>query len=166
MTLAISNPDFAKFLSIKEQASLRCADTACKEIELIPRHTLAISKAISNPDFAKSLSIKERASLRCANTAFKKICANTAFKKIKLIPRHTIQELYENNHKTLTARHPTYSANSVTLCNMIADQTCLDIIKMTKSEGFALSDRDLQRALRDWIYPLIRSIAVIAPPDR
>lgn len=118
---------------------------------------------IPNPNFAKFLSINERASLRCADTACK---------KIELIPRHTIQELYENNHKTVTAKNPTYSANSVTLYNRIADQTCLDIINMTESEGCALSDR----ALQCWIYPLIRSIeyehaartkhAIITPPDR
>jgi hypothetical protein len=122
-----------------------------------------MSLAISNPNSAKFLSINERASLRCADTACK---------EIELIPRHTIQELYENNHKTVTAGNPTYSANSVSLYNKIADQTCLDIIKMPESEGFALS----KHAIQCWIYPLIRSIekehvartkhAVIAPPDR
>lgn len=163
MSLAISNPDLAKFLSINGRASLRCANTACMETELIPRHILAISKAISNPDFAKLLSINGGASLRCANTAFK---------KTKLIPLDAIQKLYEKNHKTVTATHPTLSENSVSLYNKIADQTCSDIIKITKSEGVALS----ARAIQCWIYPLIRSIekehvartkhAVISPPDR
>jgi|GEM_PF-1480661 hypothetical protein len=122
-----------------------------------------MSLAISNPDFAKFLRINERALLRCADTACK---------KIELIPRHTIQELYENNHKTVTAEKPTYSANSATLCNIITDKTCSDIIDMTKSEGCALS----KRAIQCWIYPLIRSVenehaartkpAVITPPDR
>ena len=116
-----------------------------------------MSLAISNPDFAKFLRINERALLRCADTACN---------EIELIPRHTIQELYENNHKTVTAEKPTYSANSATLCNIITDKTCSDIIDMTKSEGCALSTP----AIQNWIYPLIRSIeekhAGITPPDR
>lgn len=122
-----------------------------------------MSLAISIPDLAKFLTINERASLRRAEKACK---------KIELIPRDKIQELYENNHKTVAASYPTYSANSAALCNKIADETCLDIIKMTESEGCALSNH----ALQYWIYPLIHSIenkhaartkhAVIAPPDR
>lgn len=135
MSLAISNPNSAKFLSINERASLRCASTAFEEIELIPSHI--IPRHI-----------------------------------IQKLSRNIIQKLYENNHKTVTARYPTLSENSVSLYNKIADQTCLDIIKMPESEGFALS----KHAIQCWIYPLIRSIekehvartkhAVIAPPDR
>ena len=122
-----------------------------------------MSLAISNPNLPKFLGINERASLRCANTAFK---------KTKLIPLDAIQKLYEKNHKTVTATHPTLSENSVSLYNKIADQTRSDITKMTKSEGFDLS----ARAIQCWIYPLIRRIqkehvertkhAVIPPPDR
>ena len=113
-------------------------------------------------NFAKFLTINDRASLRFADTDSK---------KIELIPHHKIQELYEKNHKTVTAENPTYSANSATLYNTIADETCSDIIKMIESEGCTLS----ANALRNWIYPLIRKIeaehvartnpAVIAPPD-